>query len=118
MYKALRNGVQIVAVKLFKEEMTRGAINSLTSPKHAEQFRREISILKSCHDKNIVQFLGAVLAVRPNQNLPDACSAIQKTFLHTSERLAEMASSMLKSGLPLFPMHCCCCTPGLMDCIQ
>lgn len=63
MYKALRNGVQIVAVKLFKEEMTRGAINSLTSPKHAEQFRREINILKTCHDKNIVQFLGACLTV-------------------------------------------------------
>ena len=65
MYKALRHGVQIVAVKMFKEEMTRGAINSLTSPHHAMQFRREISILKSCHDKNIVQFLGACLTVRP-----------------------------------------------------
>lgn len=64
VYKALRNGVQIVAVKLFKEEMTRGAISSLTSPQHARQFRQEISILKSCHDKNIVQFLGACLTVR------------------------------------------------------
>lgn len=65
MYKALRNGVQIVAVKVFKEEMTRGAINSFTSPYHAAQFRQEISILKSCHDKNIVQFIGACLAVGP-----------------------------------------------------
>ena len=65
VYKALRHGVQIVAVKMFKEEMTRGAINSLTSPHHAVQYRREISILKSCHDKNIVQFLGACLTVRP-----------------------------------------------------
>lgn len=63
VYKALRNGVQIVAVKVFKEEATRGAITSLTSPHHAAQFKQEISILKSCHDKNIVQFVGACLAV-------------------------------------------------------
>jgi serine/threonine protein kinase len=63
VFKALRNGVQIVAVKVFKEEATRGAITSLNSPYHAAQFRQEISILKSCHDKNIVQFIGACLTV-------------------------------------------------------
>ena len=52
-----------MAVKVFKEEATRGAITSLTSPHHAAQFKQEISILKSCHDKNIVQFVGACLAV-------------------------------------------------------
>jgi hypothetical protein len=65
VFKALRNGVQIVAVKVFREEMTRGAITSLSSSYHAAQFRQEISILKSCHDKNIVQFVGACLTVRP-----------------------------------------------------
>ena len=67
VFKALRNGVQIVAVKVFKEEATRGAITSLNSPYHAAQFRQEISILKSCHDKNIVQFIGACLTVSPHK---------------------------------------------------
>ena len=64
VYKAVMNGVQTVAVKLFKQEMTRGAMSSFTSPQHAAQFRQEISILKSCHDRNIVQFIGACLQVR------------------------------------------------------
>jgi len=63
VFKALRNGVQIVAVKVFREEATKGAVTSLTSPYHAAQCRQEVSILKSCHDKNIVQFVGACLTV-------------------------------------------------------
>ncbi len=32
--------------------------------RYAEAFRREIFILRSCHDRNIVQFIGACLQVR------------------------------------------------------
>ena len=32
--------------------------------RYADAFRREIFILRSCHDRNIVQFLGACLQVR------------------------------------------------------
>ena len=54
VYKALRNAVQPVAVKV------------IPSPDEAhlhahEQIRREIAILRACRDANIVQFQGAYL---------------------------------------------------------
>ncbi len=59
VYKAYRNGVQVVAVKIFTDQVP--GDNQL---RYAEAFRREIFILRSCHDRNIVQFLGACLQVR------------------------------------------------------
>lgn len=59
MYKAIRTGVQTVAVKIFTDQVT--AEHQL---RYAEAFRREIFILRSCHDRNIVQFIGACLQVR------------------------------------------------------
>ncbi len=50
MYKALSHGVQPVAVKIFPTHAT---------PKQHAEFQREVSLLKSCRDGNIVQFLGA-----------------------------------------------------------
>lgn len=52
VYKALRNGVQPVAVKILK--VSGDKKNFSTS-----DFKREIAILKACRDGNIVQFQGA-----------------------------------------------------------
>ena len=60
MYKAFRNGVQVVAVKIFTDQ-----VPGENQARYAEAFRREIFILRSCHDRNIVQFLGACLQVGP-----------------------------------------------------
>lgn len=59
MYKATRHGVQTVAVKIFTDQVT-----AEHQARYAEAFRREIFILRSCHDRNIVQFIGACLQVR------------------------------------------------------
>ncbi len=59
VYKAVRNGVQTVAVKIFTDQ-----ISADHQARYAEAFRREIFILRSCHDRNIVQFLGACLQVQ------------------------------------------------------
>ena len=48
VYKALRNGVQPVAVKVLH----------CPTGKQLAAFRQEISILQSLHDNNVVQFLG------------------------------------------------------------
>ena len=48
VYKGLRSGVQPVAVKVLKEH----------TPKQLADFQREIHILRSLHDTNVVQFLG------------------------------------------------------------
>lgn len=50
MYKALSHGVQPVAVKIFPTHAT---------PQQHAEFQREVVLLKSCRDGNIVQFLGA-----------------------------------------------------------
>lgn len=50
--------MQVVAVKIFTDQVP--GDNQL---RYAEAFRREIFILRSCHDRNIVQFLGACLQV-------------------------------------------------------
>ncbi|KAK2080725.1 hypothetical protein QBZ16_000579 [Prototheca wickerhamii] len=55
VFKALRNGVQPVAVKVVSP--TSGDMRSTA----IEDFTREISILKACRDVNIVQFVGASL---------------------------------------------------------
>jgi hypothetical protein len=59
VYKAIRTGVQTVAVKIFTDQVT-----AEHQMRYAEAFRREIFILRSCHDRNIVQFIGACLQVR------------------------------------------------------
>lgn len=46
MFKALRGGVQVVAVKVLKDEEVGGVAS----------FIREIAILKGCRHTNIVQF--------------------------------------------------------------
>ena len=48
VFKAMRNGVQPVAVKVLNE----------TSPKHLADFQREIGILRGLRDSNVVQFQG------------------------------------------------------------
>ena len=58
VYKAIRNGVQVVAVKIFTDQVAGD-----NQARYNEAFRREIFILRSCHDRNIVQFLGACLQV-------------------------------------------------------
>ena len=49
VYKANRFGVQPVAVKVLKEE----------SKKQLDSFKREIVMLRSLRDNNVVMFLGA-----------------------------------------------------------
>ena len=43
--------------------------------RYAEAFRREILILRSCHDRNIVQFLGACLQASLSIFFPLPCAA-------------------------------------------
>ena len=50
VYKAIKDGVTPVAVKVFPSNAT---------DVQQEEFQREVVILKSCRDRNIVQFLGA-----------------------------------------------------------
>jgi hypothetical protein len=74
VFKAVRNGVQTVAVKIFTDQV----LND-NPARYAEAFRREIFILRSCHDRNIVQFMGACLRVSilPQTYLPSlGCPSI------------------------------------------
>jgi hypothetical protein len=48
VFKALKDGVQPVAVKVFPQAVAKDVL-------------REVGILKTCRDNNVVQFLGAVL---------------------------------------------------------
>ena len=73
VYKAFRNGVQVVAVKIFTDQVP--GDNQL---RYAEAFRREIFILRSCHDRNIVQFLGACLRVCPRACRHPMCEGVFK----------------------------------------
>ena len=52
VYKAMKDGVSPVAVKVFPSNATDVQL---------EEFQREVVILKSCRDRNIVQFLGACI---------------------------------------------------------
>ena len=67
MFKAVRGG-QVVAVKIFHEHNRRGAPGSPAAQRCMAQgrddLRREISLLRSLHDRNIVNFVGAAIWVR------------------------------------------------------
>jgi hypothetical protein len=59
VYKAYRHGVQPVAAKVLPNT------GEQSSPEHfsaKEDFHKEIALLKSCKDPNIVSFLGAVIS--------------------------------------------------------
>lgn len=69
VYRAMKSGVQVVAAKVFSESGS-SATSSSTGRSHSsiashvvssDVFKQEIAILKSCHDRNIVQFVGACL---------------------------------------------------------
>ena len=62
MYKATRGGVAIVAIKVMTGETGQRQTNKILEQQ--ELFQNEIHLLKSCRDKNIVQFLGACMEVR------------------------------------------------------
>ncbi|KAK9801359.1 hypothetical protein WJX73_010330 [Symbiochloris irregularis] len=53
VYKALHNGVKLVAVKVCN--------NSEEHERHAQAFWREIELIASCRDRNILQFYGAAV---------------------------------------------------------
>ncbi|KAL3140780.1 protein kinase activity protein [Trebouxia sp. C0010 RCD-2024] len=69
VYRALKSGVQVVAAKVFQERDPNSSSSSSSSSSYAasraaarsDVFKQEIAILKSCHDRNIVQFIGACL---------------------------------------------------------
>ncbi|KAG7667074.1 putative serine/threonine-protein kinase [Nannochloris sp. 'desiccata'] len=63
VYKALRNGVQPVAVKVIPTSSRGGDAER----KEKDSTRQEIAILRACRDANIVQFQGAHLG--PDQTL-------------------------------------------------
>ncbi|KAK9786673.1 hypothetical protein WJX73_005253 [Symbiochloris irregularis] len=60
VYKALRGGTTIVAVKVMGDTHE-GQRTANFLMQRQEQFEREILLLKSCRDRNIVQFLGACM---------------------------------------------------------
>ena len=62
VYKATRGGVATVAVKVMGETQA-GQRQANKLMEQQELFQREIHLLKSCRDKNIVQFLGACMQV-------------------------------------------------------
>lgn len=65
----MKSGVQVVAAKVFSEADSSVSGSSTgrsrsTIASHvvsSDIFKQEIAILKSCHDRNIVQFVGACL---------------------------------------------------------
>lgn len=73
VYRALKSGVQVVAAKVFYERDLSSSSSSSSSyaasraAARSDVFKQEIAILKSCHDRNIVQFIGACL--QPNCTL-------------------------------------------------
>lgn len=52
VYKALRDGVHPVAVKV---------IGGMEAGRRRDEFIREVTLLRSCRDRNIVQFIGACI---------------------------------------------------------
>ena len=56
VYKALRNGAQTVAVKVIKNAPQPEAQQQQSATTLSE-FRREVAILRSCRDPNVVSFL-------------------------------------------------------------
>ena len=67
VYRALKSGVQVVAAKVFQERdpnsssSSSGSYAASRAAARSDIFKQEIAILKSCHDRNIVQFIGACL---------------------------------------------------------
>jgi serine/threonine protein kinase len=65
VYRALKSGVQVVAAKVFQDRGPNSSGSLLSSSRAStvrlDVFKQEIAILKSCHDRNIVQFIGACL---------------------------------------------------------
>lgn len=53
VYKAYQDGVRLVAVKVSTTDDRLG--------KHIEGFWREIELIASCRDRNILQFYGAAV---------------------------------------------------------
>lgn len=62
VYKAVRGGVTTVAVKVMGDTPA-GQRQANRVMERQELFEREIMLLKSCRDRNIVQFLGACMQV-------------------------------------------------------
>jgi hypothetical protein len=75
VFKAVRNGVQVVAVKIFTDQL----LSAACSAQYGEELRREIFLLRSCHDRNVVQFLGAHLGVSQH------CTTGNPTPSHTEK---------------------------------
>ena len=67
VFKAVRGG-QVVAVKIFHDPAERGPRGTPAAQRRLvqsrEDLRREISLLRSLHDRNIVNFVGAAIWVR------------------------------------------------------
>lgn len=69
VYRAMKSDVQVVAAKVFSDtdsssrtsSSTGRGRSSLANCVTSDVFKQEIAILKSCHDRNIVQFVGACL---------------------------------------------------------
>lgn len=76
VFKAVRGG-QVVAVKIFHEHNRRGAPGSPAAQRCMAQgrddLRREISLLRSLHDRNIVNFVGAAIWVSRGGCLAGVC---------------------------------------------
>ena len=71
MYRGLLRSVQVVAIKVFNDGPQYGAdsdverLQTLSVLKQQREvlIRQEIAVLKSCRDRNIVQFVGACIRV-------------------------------------------------------
>jgi len=94
VFKAMRGGVQPVAVKVFPSDAT---------DMQMAEFQKEVVILKSCRDRNIVQFLGACVTdtqtclVTEFMEMGDLYNA-----LHRGEK-AGMLTWYKKSSVPNAP---------------
>lgn len=86
VYRGLLRGVQVVAVKVFNDgpQYTRDSSQERMQTLHALKLQRqtlikqEIAVLKSCRDRNIVQFVGACIQV----SLVNCVTLMYKRLLH------------------------------------
>ncbi len=69
-----------------------GQVTLEAQARYADAFRREIFILRSCHDRNIVQFLGACLQARRTLSL-NGCQPCRSTSLQHGPGLLRMAQA-------------------------
>lgn len=78
VYRGLLRGVQVVAVKVFNDgpqytsDSSEERLQTLHALKSQRQtlIKQEIAVLKSCRDRNIVQFVGACIHVRSSNLAP------------------------------------------------